>query len=63
MFRNSIKEEGEPSLEASSLPRRDSLSRLHEAIKSASVDGYVRERENLSQINTFCHRILFKFLF
>lgn len=41
MFRNSIKEDGEPSLEATSLPRRDSLSRLHDAIKSASVDGRV----------------------
>lgn len=38
MFRNSIKEEGEPS---TSLPRRDSLSRLHDAIRSASVDGCV----------------------
>lgn len=45
MFRNSIKEMGEPSLdglEAASLPRRDSLSRLHDALKSASVDGCVR---------------------
>lgn len=45
MFRNSIKEVGEPSLdglEAASLPRRDSLSRLHDALKSAAVDGRVR---------------------
>lgn len=44
MFRNSIKEFGEPSLEAASLPRRDSLSRLHDAIRSAAVDGRVSSR-------------------
>ncbi|XP_055305778.1 choline-phosphate cytidylyltransferase B-like isoform X2 [Sitodiplosis mosellana] len=42
MFRNSIKEVGEPSLcslGADFLPRRDSLSRLHDALKIAAVDG------------------------
>lgn len=42
MFRNSIKELGEPSLEDEALPRRDSLSRLHDAIKNSSMDGHVR---------------------
>lgn len=41
MFRNSIKEVGEPSLGAACLPRRDSLSRLHDALKIAAVDGRV----------------------
>lgn len=47
MFRNSIKEVDEPSLdglEAAYLPRRDSLSRLHDALKNAAVDGRVRCR-------------------
>lgn len=47
MFRNSIKEVDEPSLDglgAVSLPRRDSLSNLYDAIKSAAVDGHVRRQ-------------------
>lgn len=42
MFRNSIKELDEPSLEDAALPRRDSLSRLHDAIENSSMDGHVR---------------------
>lgn len=45
MFRNSIKEVDEPSLdglEAAFLPRRDSLSRLHDALKNSA--GRVRCR-------------------
>lgn len=41
MFRNSIKEKGEPLLGAASLPRRDSLTQLHDFIRSTSVDGHV----------------------
>lgn len=41
MFRNSIKEVGEPLLEEALLQRRDSLSRWHDIIRSTSVDGYV----------------------
>lgn len=46
MFRNSIKESGEPSLEPVSIPRRDSLSRLHDALKSAVHDGRVSCQQN-----------------
>lgn len=46
MFRNSIKEDGEPFLETASLPRRDSLSRLHEAIKNAALDGRVSSQDS-----------------
>lgn len=42
MFRNSIKEMGEPSLEEAVIPKRDSLSRLHDALKSAYMDEHVR---------------------
>lgn len=52
MFRNSIKEVGEPSLEATSLPRRDSLSRLHDALKNASADGCVSCRTQLESIHS-----------
>lgn len=41
MYRNSLKEVSELSLEEASLPRKDSLSRLHDAIKSSFVDGHV----------------------
>lgn len=55
MFRNSIKEVGEPSLGAVSLARRDSLTELHEIIRSSSVDGYVSRQRNLIQeINSNC---------
>lgn len=52
MFRNSIKEVGEPSLEATSLPRRDSLSRLHDAIKNSSADRRVSCRTQLESIHS-----------
>lgn len=45
MFHNSIKELGEPCLDnvgATFQPRRDSLSRLHDALKIAALDGHVR---------------------
>lgn len=42
MFRNSIKEMGEPSLDGAELPRQDSLSRLHDALKNASTEEHVR---------------------
>lgn len=46
MYRNSLAEEGEPSFtepsfESVTIPRRDSLSRLHDAIKNAADDGRV----------------------
>lgn len=40
MFRNSIKESGEPPLEPVD-SRRDSLTRLYDAIKNAAQDGRV----------------------
>lgn len=42
MFRNSIKEKGEPPLGEASFTRRDSLTLLHDLIRSTSVDGHVR---------------------
>lgn len=45
MFRNSIKEVGEPSWGEASLPRRDSLTKLHDIIRSSSVDGYVSKEK------------------
>lgn len=50
MFRNSVKEVGEPSLEAISMPRRDSLSQLHDAIKNAAVDGRVSCQSQFASI-------------
>lgn len=41
MFRNSIKEKGEPPLGEASFARRDSLTQLHDLIRSTSVDGHV----------------------
>lgn len=41
MFRNSIKESGESPLEPVDLSRRDSLTRLYDAIKNAAQDGRV----------------------
>lgn len=55
MFRNSIKEKGEPSLDEASLPRRDSLTQLHDFIRSTSVDGHVSWKnlsfENKSRVH------------
>lgn len=49
---------GEPPLEeASALPRRDSLSKLNDIIRSTSVDGHV------SLTNALCIGVLNSFYF
>lgn len=56
MFRNSIKEVGEPFLEEASLPRRDSLSKLHDLLRSTSVDGHVSWlKANFIQVSYYVH--------
>lgn len=54
MFRNSIKEVGEPPLEEASLPRRDSLMKLHDIIRSSSVDGNVSWEKLHSSVRIIC---------
>lgn len=61
MFRNSIKEAGEPPLEAVSLSRRDSLTRLHDAIKSAAHDGRVRLVVKSRRENSIFFLLFFSF--
>lgn len=58
MFRNSIKELGEPSPETVALPRRDSLTLLGQTIVIASADGSVSRPKSVVITKTFFSFVL-----